>query len=360
MTKKIKWTKELIHQEALKYNILKDFRINCRKAYNHALTLGIVDEVCSHMVRGKLIITDDDIAQEALKYNHRIDFRKNSQSFYYAAINRGLLDKVCSHMVPKRKPLLYSDKQIKEAVAKYDTYVEFYKNEKNIYSFLQWHNKIDQYLLPLIETKRKSPYTKEQILDIAATYDTVTDLRKYEGGLVRAAMELGIYDEVKNCMKTYKKMNFYTNDELKEEALKYNHRVDFDRNSPNKYRVACRRKILDDICSHMIPKASWGSDYRNVLYIWKVIDDDVNHLGMPLYKIGITSEKLQHRRIKDVASIAKFKYKIIYYKKREDCLMLEKQLLSIGTNPELVGFDGSCEFRAWDDQDLKSALSFLS
>jgi len=354
--KRLKWTKETIHKESLQYTTRKDFRKHNNAAYTQASKLKILDDVCSHMTRLNRIIKDEEIFSEALKYEHRVDFARQSQSFYDAAIKRGLLEQVCSHMVPKTKPPYYSDKEIKEAVCKYDTYKEFMEHENGIYCFLQRHKKLEKYLSELSKVKH-DPYTKEEVMEIAKNYNTISEMGKHKSGALKAAVRLGIFDEIKSHMKVNKRT--YTYDELKEEALKYNHKSEFSKYSRNFYNVAYRRKILNEICSHMTPLHTWTPDCRNVLYIWKVADDDINHLGMPLYKIGITSKKLQHKRIKDVASKAKFKYEVIYYKKREDCLVLEKQLLTIGTNPELVGFDGSCEFRAWDDQDLKAALSHL-
>lgn len=38
---------------------------------------------------------------------------------------------------------------------------------------------------------------------------------------------------------------------IKEEALKYNRRIDFQKKSPNAYTAAFNRKIVDEVCSHM-------------------------------------------------------------------------------------------------------------
>jgi len=46
----------------------------------------------------------------------------------------------------------------------------------------------------------------------------------------------------------------YTDDDLINEALKYNHRKEFELGSRKMYQIAIRRNILDDICFHMKPK----------------------------------------------------------------------------------------------------------
>jgi len=45
----IKWTKEMVRKEALKYLSHKDFRQLATKAYEAAKNNGWFDEVCSHL-----------------------------------------------------------------------------------------------------------------------------------------------------------------------------------------------------------------------------------------------------------------------------------------------------------------------
>lgn len=43
------WTKELCHEEALKYDTKNKFKINSPAAYGFAYRNGFIDEICSHM-----------------------------------------------------------------------------------------------------------------------------------------------------------------------------------------------------------------------------------------------------------------------------------------------------------------------
>ena len=49
---------------------------------------------------------------------------------------------------------------------------------------------------------------------------------------------------------------------IREEALKYNTRISFQRGSAGAYNVARRKGILDDICSHMTRQTKWT--YENL------------------------------------------------------------------------------------------------
>jgi len=46
----------------------------------------------------------------------------------------------------------------------------------------------------------------------------------------------------------------WTKKKLQELALQYKHRSDFKAACISAYKVACRYKLLDEICSHMTPK----------------------------------------------------------------------------------------------------------
>ncbi len=45
----------------------------------------------------------NNIKNEALKYNYRVEFSNNSGSAYASAIKLGILDDVCSHMIQVKR-----------------------------------------------------------------------------------------------------------------------------------------------------------------------------------------------------------------------------------------------------------------
>ena len=93
----VRWTEQMLIEEALKYNNRSDFQSANSGAYKSAIRKGILNDVCSHMIY-KLINWDEKmIRKEALKYNTRNDF-KNGSNAYRSAQRKGILDDVCSHM----------------------------------------------------------------------------------------------------------------------------------------------------------------------------------------------------------------------------------------------------------------------
>lgn len=66
----------------------------------------------------------------------------------------------------------------------------------------------------------------------------------------------------------------WTVEKIKEEALKYKTRYEFEKNSPNAHAAARRRKIVDEVCGHMI-------------YLRKTLSDDAVLEEMRKYKTKI-------------------------------------------------------------------------
>jgi hypothetical protein len=102
------WTLDRCHAEALKHLTRSDFA-NGSGAYKIAHKNGWLDQICSHMMKGKRKVTSDKkpsgywtkekCQEEALKYSSRSNFKRDSTS-YKAAQRNGWLDDICSHMKP--------------------------------------------------------------------------------------------------------------------------------------------------------------------------------------------------------------------------------------------------------------------
>lgn len=97
------WTTKTLKVEALKYNSRSDFKRLGKGAYVAARKIGVVDEICSHMLVKKRNWTNEEIALAALPFNCRKDFSNGNLKAYDLAHRRGILDQVCSHMRPSTR-----------------------------------------------------------------------------------------------------------------------------------------------------------------------------------------------------------------------------------------------------------------
>lgn len=100
--KEIKWTKDEILKESLKYNTRTQFRRNSPKGYDAAIRNKLLNTVCSHMTHLNKSWTKEKIQNVAAKYNRRGDFQKYSPNEYSIAHKHKWINDVCSHMKPSQ------------------------------------------------------------------------------------------------------------------------------------------------------------------------------------------------------------------------------------------------------------------
>jgi hypothetical protein len=66
---------------------------------------------------------------------------------------------------------------------------------------------------------------------------------------------------------------YWTKEKCQEEALKYNSRFEFQRNSNGSYHYALRKKWLDEICQHMTGQTHEGKIW--LIYSYILLDNHV-------------------------------------------------------------------------------------
>lgn len=105
----------------------------------------------------------------------------------------------------------------------------------------------------------KRYWSIEKCREEALKYDTRRQFEKNSHRAYQAAYKYGWMDEVCSHMKHLKKPNgYWTKEKCHEEALKYTSRTDFSQKSPTPYGIALRNGWRDEICSHMVLKQNPG------------------------------------------------------------------------------------------------------
>lgn len=103
----IKWTKESILKEALKYSRRLDWHKNCGASYVQAKTFGdaFFEECCKHMKKLQKHWTSKTALKEAKKYNNVDSWKKASSGSLKFAIRSGpdFYAKCKSHMKLRKK-----------------------------------------------------------------------------------------------------------------------------------------------------------------------------------------------------------------------------------------------------------------
>ncbi len=98
-------------------------------------------------------------------------------------------------------------------------------------------------------------WDEDSILEEALKYKRKSDFQKFSGGARKAAIRIGIYKKVTSHMECgYSVDRKWNKDNIKEEALKYIHKSDFNSHSGSAVNAAKRLGIYKEVTSHMIPK----------------------------------------------------------------------------------------------------------
>jgi hypothetical protein len=93
-----------IKNEALKYKTRNEFKIKGNRLWQKARKKNIINDVCSHMglqIKPANYWNKETIKKEALKYNRKIDFLNSESGAYQKAYSLGIMNEVCSHMINK-------------------------------------------------------------------------------------------------------------------------------------------------------------------------------------------------------------------------------------------------------------------
>jgi len=103
-----------------------------------------------------------------------------------------------------------------------------------------------------------------------------------------------------------KTKNYWTKERCKKDALKYNNRTEYNKNSVSSYSKAWKKGWLDEICSHMEIK---GNKYKRCIYVYE-FDDNVAYIGLT-YNMNVRHQQHMKRGpvYRHESKIKLYKYK---------------------------------------------------
>lgn len=292
--KNIRWTDEMLRDEAAKYNTLKDFSTNSSSAYKTAHDRGILDDITKHIPKSK-IWTYDEVMDEVKKYVDYNDFTNNSPAFFQAR-SKGWLDDV-KKILPLRIQF-WTKELCQQEADKYMTKKEFKKNSPKAYSAAYTHGwipEITKHMIVLGDKFKRMVYVFEfsdNHAYVGLTQDkqrrnyshldtskVTSPIAKHiiETGLQPNYKELSVYidakqaQELEDCtIQKYKQDGWimlnkqkggnlgacktrFTKEVVQQIANTYSTRVDFKKGNTPAYQAAQKYGWLADIVKN-IPK----------------------------------------------------------------------------------------------------------
>ena len=256
------WTKEKCITEAKKYQYRNDFKKANYRCYSAALRHGWLDQCCAHMKILRKSWTLERCKEDALEYKTRTEWARKSKKAYDAACRRNWLDQCCSHMKYLQKPSGYwTLDACKSDALKYKTRAEWSKKSNGAFNSAYKHGWIKDCCNHMKKYAKQNPkWTLEKCKVDALRYNSRAEWIKNSNGH-RAAYRNGWLDQ---CCSHMKKLhNSWTLEKCKVDALKYRTRSEWAKRS-SAYEIAKINKWLDQCCSHMkfvqMPSGYWTLD----------------------------------------------------------------------------------------------------
>lgn len=294
------WNEETVRAEALKFTTRTEFEEHSSGAIDAARKLGILDDVCSHMVsahklpsygEGRTYWTRERCKEAAREFATRTEFQIGSRSAYNRALQDGFLDEICQHMRPaghNYRRALYAYEFVDKSVYVGLTYDYEQRHQQHLtdtrkrlwkkfqttlfklVKFNVWMDKNSAKLEEekLVETYKTSGWTilnriragglggttrkwfKNTCAKEAKKYRTRSAFIKGSSGAYDAAKDNGWLDEICGHMQRLR-VRKWTRDKLLEEAKKYSMLKDFREQAAGAYERALKDGLLDEICGHM-------------------------------------------------------------------------------------------------------------
>lgn len=265
----VKYKRILFEKDiAKKYKYRTEFQKGKNSVYSTAKERGHIylENICSHMEwkgnfqqkninRERTQWTNEILSQVASHYNTKFEFKKNEPAAALAAYRRGnkFYESICSHMESR---FVWTKDLIEEEAKKYDNRTDFIENSKNAYNAAKRMNILNEVCFHMVITKRKGYpgyWTDDLIREEALKYKKLTDFYKGNQHAYNLSRKRGkkFFDSISSHMV---KQNIWTDESIRKEAKKYKSRRLFSMGSASAYQAACRKGIdyVDLVCAHMI------------------------------------------------------------------------------------------------------------
>lgn len=265
-----KWRRTTCEKAALKCGSKSEFQRLFSGAWAAAKKGGWINDICSHMIELRKpngYWTKERIIDAALKSKKRSEFKKGFPVAYNIARKNGWLEEVCSHMIMGRSPNGYWTKQmVAEIALKYKTKCEFKKLYSNVYELSLRKGWLKDICSHMIEVHKPNNYwTQDKIKEVALKYKKRSEFRKGFPSAYAAAIKNGWLNNICSHMVEVQKPNgYWTRDKIKEVILECKTKKEIKEKYPTAYNIALKNKWLNDFCSHMVeikkPNGYWNID----------------------------------------------------------------------------------------------------
>jgi predicted GIY-YIG superfamily endonuclease len=165
------------------------------------------------------------------------------------------------------RPRKWTDEVLKELTSKYNNLTTFTKENPSAYQIIRTKGKEKLHELTSHMDRLRLPFTEDELRELALKYNNYTEFAKNEASAQVAARLKGkdFYNDITRHFVKLKR-DKYSFDEIKTIASKYNHPGEFQDNDSVAYCVARNNGWIDEVTKHMTKKSIYWTleDVRKI------------------------------------------------------------------------------------------------
>ena len=289
------WNKERCYNVSKNFNSINELKNNEPTCYNTIIKNNWLNDMCSSMyrlIKPKNYWTYEKCVEESLKYKTKKELKNNSIGCYNKIIKNKWGEIMFNHMKPignSNKRIIYSYEFPNKNVYIGLTYNvkkrhEQHKIKGTVFKYFTKNNlslpdmKLLTILIDSIESSKKEiefiekyrndgwkiininnggglggtkKWFKTKCQEVANKCESRLEFQKKYPGAYSSSIKNKWIDDITTHMISNKKNNDYWNyEKCKDEALKYDNRMEFQKKS-SAYYIALKKGFLDEICKHM-------------------------------------------------------------------------------------------------------------
>jgi hypothetical protein len=147
------WNAENLKVQARQYKTRSEF-IRCASgAYDAAARLGIMNDVCSHMLPHQKMWTFESCRAEARKYRNKLEYKKKAGGALRQAYKSGWVSVICKHMPSFEEQMTrWTRKALIKEAYRYRTRHGFAVASPNAYHAAKYHGLLDTVCSHMVST----------------------------------------------------------------------------------------------------------------------------------------------------------------------------------------------------------------
>jgi len=198
----------------------------------------------------------EEIRNAASKYNTRTEFFKNDGKAYQAAkrVSNDFFNDITSHMEDGRsfQEVKWTDQILRDLTSKYNKLSTFTKENPQAYEALRRRGKEKFDELTSHMDRLRPDFTEDELRNIALKYNNSSEFSKNDASAQQSARSRGkeFYDDItKHFVKLQR--DPYTFDEVMNIASKYDTVAEFQKKESSVYQVARNHGWLEEVIKHM-------------------------------------------------------------------------------------------------------------